>query len=584
MKRFNKYISFSIFVLSLIYLIGCKKEEPLTVSPDKEEVNILTVSPDTINFQKEGGSDTIIINTGAGSWNISKPASDWLVLSSTGGTEKTDTVTLSVNSKTIVPRSIILTITAGNAKAVQVVVSQPSSDYLYSLSTDTTYINLTKASSASTISISTDAPQWNISSTVDWLQYSQSTGAKGNTSITVTSSENTGSNLRSAIITVSAQYTPPVQISVTQTADIYPNYNTAPIAPDAAGMSSTAVELAAKITLGLNIGNTLEAIGGETAWGNPRITKSFIGFVKQSGFTAVRLPCSWNQYMANSSTAQLKTDWLDRVKDVIQYCVDNDLYVLLNIHWDGGWLENNCTVAKQAENNAKQRAFWEQIATQMRGFDEHLLFAGANEPNVSDATQMAVLMSYHQTFINAVRSTGGKNSYRVLVVQGPSTDIDKTNQLMQTLPTDKISNRMMVEIHYYTPWNFCGLDADASWGKMFYYWGKDYHSTTDPTRNATWGEESSVDSYFQSMKTKFVDKGIPVVLGEFSAIRRSSLTGDALTLHLASRAYYFKYVTKQAKANGLLPYYWDTGSLLNRNNNTVLDQQALDALIQGATN
>jgi hypothetical protein len=195
---------------------------------------------------------------------------------------------------------------------------------------------------------------------------------------------------------------------------------------------------------------------------------------------------------------------------------------------------------------------------------------------------MAVLYSYHQTFINAVRSTGGKNSYRVLVIQGPSTDIETTNKLMLTLPTDKISNRLMVEIHYYTPWNFCGLDADASWGKMFYYWGKDYHSTTDPTRNATWGEEGTVDANFQLMKTQFVDKGIPVVLGEFSAMRRSSLTGDALTLHLASRAYYFQYVTKQATAHGILPFFWDTGGLLNRNNNTVLDQQALDALIQGA--
>ena len=583
MKRFKKYLHVSLFVLNIIHLNGCEKEEPLTGSPDKEVVNTLTVSHDTIDFQKEGGSTSVIINTDANSWNISKPASDWLVVSSTSGTGKTDTVTLSVNSKTIVPRSIILTITAGNAKAVQTVVSQISSDYLYSLSTDTTYINLTKSGSASAIRISTDAPQWNISSNVNWLQYNQTASATGSTSITVTASENTGSNLRSAIITVSAQYTPPIQISVTQTADIYPNYNTAPIAPDAVGMSSTAVEIGASITLGLNIGNTLEAIGGETAWGNPRITKTFIDFVKQCGFHAVRLPCSWNQYMANSSTAQLKTDWLNRVKEVIQYCVDNNLYVLLNIHWDGGWLENNCTVAKQAENDAKQRAFWEQIATHLRSFDEHLLFASANEPNVSDATQMAVLYSYHQTFINAVRSTGGKNSYRVLVIQGPSTDIETTNKLMLTLPTDKISNRMMVEIHYYTPWNFCGLTADASWGKMFYYWGKDYHSTTDLTRNATWGEEATVDANFKLMKNQFVDKGVPVILGEYSAMRRSSLTGNALTLHLASRAYYLNYVTQQAKANGNLPFFWDTGDLLNRNNNTVLDKQALDALIQGAT-
>lgn len=204
-------------------------------------------------------------------------------------------------------------------------------------------------------------------------------------------------------------------------------------------------------------------------------------------------------------------------------------------------------------------------------------------PNAADATQMGVLLSYHQTFIDAVRSTGGKNAYRVLVVQGPNTDIEKTNQLMTTLPTDNVPNKMMAEVHYYTPWNFCGMTNDETWGSMAYYWGKDYHSTTDAVHNPTWGEEATVDTNFGLMKTKFVDKGIPVILGEFGAIRRDNLTGDALKLHLASRAYYFKYITKQAIANGLLPFFWDTGGLIDRSKNTVADQQALDGLIQGAT-
>jgi endoglucanase len=353
-------------------------------------------------------------------------------------------------------------------------------------------------------------------------------------------------------------------------------------------MSSTAVQLAAKIKLGWNIGNTLEATNGETAWGNPKVTKALIDAVKASGFNAIRIPCSWNQYLANTATAQIRTEWLDRVKEVVQYCVDNNMYVVVNIHWDGGWLENNITEAKKEENNAKQKAFWEQIATHLRGFDEHLLFASANEPAVEDAAQMAVLTSYHQTFIDAVRSTGGKNAYRTLVVQGPTTDIEKTNKLMLALPTDAAANRMMVEVHYYTPWNFAGLTKDESWGKMFYYWGTGYHSTTDTDRNATWGEEADLEKYFKLMKTQFVDKGIPVLLGEFGAIRRTTLTGDALTLHLKSRAYYLKTVVKTAKANGLLPFYWDEGSLgdnsfgiINRAKNTVSDTQALNAMIEG---
>ncbi|MDA3880826.1 MAG: cellulase family glycosylhydrolase, partial [Prolixibacteraceae bacterium] len=146
-----------------------------------------------------------------------------------------------------------------------------------------------------------------------------------------------------------------------------------------------------------------------------------------------------------------------------------DMYVVLNIHWDGGWLERNCTTEAQAEVNAKQKAFWEQLATHLRDFDEHLLFASANEPHVENTIQMEILRSYHQTFVNAVRATGGKNSYRVLVVQGSSTDVEKTNNLMKSIPTDVAEDRLMAEIHYYTPYQFCLMTEDASWGKMFYY-------------------------------------------------------------------------------------------------------------------
>jgi endoglucanase len=379
-------------------------------------------------------------------------------------------------------------------------------------------------------------------------------------------------------------------------AQLYPSYNTKPVVADLTGMGSTAVQIAAKIKLGFNIGNTLEATGGksETFWGNPKITPEFVKFVKQSGITAIRLPTSWDQY-SDQTTAQIDPVWLNRVKEVVQYCVDNGLYVVVNIHWDGGWLENNVTPEKQVANNAKQKAFWEQIATQLRDFDEHVIFASANEPNVKypnpattqeaaqAAVQMQVLLSYHQTFIDAVRSTGGKNAYRTLIVQGPSTDIELTNKLMTKMPVDTVSNRMMAEVHYYTPWNYTGMTKDESWGNQFFYWGKGFHSTTDTAHNPTWGEEDFIDTWFKAMKTQFVDKGIPVIIGEFGTGVRTSLTGDALKLHLDGRAYYFKYIAKQALANGLLPFFWDTGGLLDRKNNVVLDQQAFDALIQGAS-
>jgi aryl-phospho-beta-D-glucosidase BglC (GH1 family) len=379
---------------------------------------------------------------------------------------------------------------------------------------------------------------------------------------------------------------PPVKplvktVTKTLTATSYPSYNTSPLPPDQTGMNSTAVQIASRIQLGFNIGNTMEAVNNENGWGAPNITQALIDKVKQSGFTAVRIPCNWNwSHVPDSTTSKIDPAWLARVQQVVQYCVNDGLYVILNIHWDGGWLDNNITTTAQAAVNAKQKALWEQIATQMRGFDEHVLFASANEPPAADATGMSILLSYHQTFINAVRSTGGHNSYRTLVIQGPSTDIVKTNSLMNTLPSDPASNRMMVEVHYYTPYNFCLMDGDASWGNMFYYWGSGYHSTTDPGRNATYGEESDLNGYFQSMKTKFVNQGIPVVLGEFAAGRRS-LTGDAYDLHIASRAYWYNYVMHQALANGILPFLWDTGSIIDRSTYAVKDQQQLAALVQG---
>lgn len=344
-------------------------------------------------------------------------------------------------------------------------------------------------------------------------------------------------------------------------------------------MTRTATEIAARIALGFNIGNTLEAIGGENAWGNPNISQGLIDTAKAKGFDAIRLPCSWNQY-ANATTAQISATWLNRVKDVVQYCINADLYVVLNIHWDGGWLENNVTPAARDGVAAKQKAFWEQIATHLRDYDERLLFASANEPNCDTAAQMEVLLAYHQTFIDAVRSTGGRNAYRTLILQAPNTNIDLSDTLWNSMPVDTVANRLMAEVHYYDPSQFTIITEDQSWGKMFYYWGKDYHSTLEPDRNATWGEEDRVDQQMALAKQVFVDQGIPVIVGEFSAHKRSNPVD--LNLHLASRAFWFKYVTKKARDNGLIPFMWDTGGLLDRSTLAVLDQPVLDAVLEGA--
>jgi endoglucanase len=427
---------------------------------------------------------------------------------------------------------------------------------------------------------------WNIGNSASaWLKLGQVSGNSGTAIVQIIAQANATGKTRSTELVISANNGQARRVRVLQGMTLYPSYNTSPKTPDATGMSSTAVQLAAKMKLGWNIGNTLEAPGSETAWGNPVITEDYVKFVKESGFNAIRLPCSWDwHHVDNKTTARIDQNWMNRVKEVVNYCVKNDMYVLLNIHWDGGWLDEHINKEMKDSINAKQKAYWEQIATAMRDVDEHLMFASANEPPVENAEQMEVLTSYHQTFIDAVRSTGGRNSYRVLVIQGPSTDISKTNNLMHTLPVDKVSGRMMVEIHNYTPFQFTLMNGDADWGKMFYYWGSNYHSSSQPDRNATWGEENTQSEGFQQMKTKFVDKGIPVIMGEYGAYRRNSGNNVPTDLEMHNNAvdYWTTFVTKQALAHGVIPFWWDTGGALDRAKYTVKDQRTIDAIIAGS--
>jgi len=430
--------------------------------------------------------------------------------------------------------------------------------------------------------------KWSISNSASWLQLTETTGNGEATVITLTALSN-GTLSRSAIVTVEAANGQARRIMVTQKGSLYPSYNLTPKLPDETGMTSTALQLAAKMQLGMgtNIGNTMESpIEGE--WVNSIITEDYIKFLKVQGFTAVRLPTGWVwSHLSDESKMKINTDWLKRVKEVVGWCVANDMYVMLNTHGDAGWLEENVNAENQEVINQKLKALWEQIATEMRDFDEHLIFAGTNEPKADTPEQMAILNGYHETFIKAVRSTGGKNSYRVLVVQGPHTDPNKTATLMTTLPKDEIPNKLMVEVHDYTPPTFTLLnDGDASWGKAVYYWGAGNLSTIEPDRNATGEQESLIDTEMRRMKENFVDKGIPVILGEYASWRRTAATNANylpldLVKHNQSVEYWAKYVTKQAKANGILPFWWEIGFLFDRKNNVVKDQAMFDAIKAG---
>ena len=349
----------------------------------------------------------------------------------------------------------------------------------------------------------------------------------------------------------------------------------------AAGMSQTlppATQIAAQITVGWNIGNSLEVPGGpETAWGNPAVNQQLINGIKAAGFNAVRIPCAFDTH-ANQTTLQIDPAWLARVKQVVDYAHGQGMYVILNIHWDGGWLEEHPLFSFQEAVNEKQDAYWTQIATYFRDYNERLLFAGTNEVHADfgppSPEHITVQQSYNQTFVDAVRATGGNNTSRTLVVQTYNTNIWHGLDFF-SLPADSISNRLIVEVHHYDPYDYT-LNPNGP----CLFWGLPY----PPQGNCNWAQESYHDDLFARAKAEWINLGIPVIMGEYGVATRPNL-------NLESRQYYLEYVNRAAALNGIKTFYWDNGvsptqtngfALFNRNNGAVVDQGALDAVLRGA--
>jgi uncharacterized repeat protein (TIGR02543 family) len=344
----------------------------------------------------------------------------------------------------------------------------------------------------------------------------------------------------------------------------------------------TASQVVSQMTIGWNIGNSLEVPNGETGWGNPVVSQTLINAVKAAGFNSIRIPCAWDSH-ANQTTFVIDATWLARVKEVVDYCITNNMYVILNIHWDGGWLEEHPLYSYQTAVNAKQKTYWTQIANYFKTYNEHLLFAGTNEVHADYGTptteNITVQQSYNQTFVDAVRATGGNNSTRPLIVQTYNTNIWHGLNYF-SLPTDPASNRLIVEVHNYDPYDFT-LNTSGS----CLYWGASF-----PVQSAcTWAQESYFDDLFSKVKTKWINNGVPVIIGEYGVIKRTSLSGQQLIDHIAARQYYLKYVTAAALTNGIKSFYWDNGvnannglALFDRSTGAVVDQGALDAVMQGA--
>lgn len=218
-----------------------------------------------------------------------------------------------------------------------------------------------------------------------------------------------------------------------------------------------------------------------------------------------------------------------------------------------------------------------------RDFDEHVLFAGTNEVHVDynkpSAENIEVQLSFNQTFVDAVRSTGGRNAYRNLVIQAYNTNIDFAKEYL-VVSNDPAPNRLMVEVHFYDPYDFTLQET----GNFKTQWGQPFAGGDV----SNWGQEDWVDQAFGVMKSHFVDQGYPVILGEYGATLRLNLTAG-LEQHIQARNYYLEYVTRAALANGLIPFYWDNGhtgrggsGLFNRSSGEIAHPDALNAIMKGA--
>ena len=379
----------------------------------------------------------------------------------------------------------------------------------------------------------------------------------------------------------------------------------------AQGFDRPATEVITDMAPGWNLGNTFEAVadwmggalwnngGGlamETGWQDTKTTQALIDYVKSLGFKSIRIPCAWAfGHISDASTYEIDSEWMARVKEVVDYCINDGLYVVLNDHWDGGWLENHIKDSDAAtiqKNKEILTALWTQIANAFIDYDEHLLFAGLNEPNAEDQAATDNLIQYNQTFVDAVRATGGNNAKRILVVQGPSTNIEHTcNYMAGKMPTDIVEGKLAIEVHYYNPWQFWGMENDESWGNVFYYWGEGNHHEGSK-HNATWGEEEDMQKQLVKMSTLFVDKGYPVVIGEFGANWRdlSLSPGESQEKHNASIREHYRYLHWLCKElGGIVPMTWDTNyrdqqgtkgcmTIVDRKNLTVYGTYALEGI------
>ena len=298
------------------------------------------------------------------------------------------------------------------------------------------------------------------------------------------------------------------------------------------------------------------SIKAETAWGNPVVTKKTIKAIKDAGFNAIRIPVRWQCHISNPQAMSIDKAWMKRIKEVVDWCLDNDLKVIINTHHEK-WLEGRPTNQYKEENNQKLALLWLNIASEFASYDYRVAFAGTNEVHIRDnwgkpeAENLAVQNSYNQTFIDVVRATGGNNEKRHLIVQtyvcNPDFGLNDGDFIVPTDAEGNGNDYMSVEFHYYTPWDYAGECK-------YNFWGNPYKDKGE----ASPSDENTMTEFFDKVVSTWSDRGLGIVMGEWGVTDRQK-AGQTDLIH-ENMTYYCRFLVGEAKKHGFSTFVWDNNS------------------------
>lgn len=341
----------------------------------------------------------------------------------------------------------------------------------------------------------------------------------------------------------------------------------------------TAEEVVSQMQVGYNIGNALDCYGDwitgnasayETAWGNPKITKEYVDAVKKKGFKTIRIPVTWNNHV--DGNYKIDSKWLARVKEVVDYAIDDDTYVIINMHHDNSIYDIKSALKSSSNYSKAEKNFttvWKQIATAFADYDEHLIFESMNEPRIEGSDnewnggtqqERAIINKLNSAFVKTVRGTKGNNTYRFLMIPGYAASASDNSLNDVTIPNN--DKRIILSVHAYSPYYFAMVEGTST-------------TFTD-------SDKKELTDFFKKLNDKFIKKGVPVVIGEMGCVNKNNT---------AERVKWAKFYTENAAKYNITCLWWDNNAFnVGSENFGMIDRKTAafkysdiaDALIEGS--